>query len=36
VVRDKAAMGSKLALLAQAGRVIEGEQPDDVYLRAVA
>jgi hypothetical protein len=36
VVRDKAALGSRLALLAQAGRVIEGEQPDDVYLRAVA
>ena len=36
VVRDKAALGSRLALLAQAGRVIEGEQPDEVYLRAVA
>jgi hypothetical protein len=36
VVRDKTALGAKLALLAQAGRVIEGEQPDDVYLRAVA
>jgi hypothetical protein len=36
VVKDKAALGAKLNMLAQAGRVIEDEQPDDVYVRAVA
>lgn len=35
VVRNKAALGPKLALLAQAGRVIEDGQPDAVYERAV-
>jgi len=36
VVKDKAALGAKLNMLAQAGRVIEDDQPDDVYVRAVA
>lgn len=36
VVRDKQALGPKLSLLAQAGRVIEEGQPDDVYRRAAA
>jgi hypothetical protein len=36
VVKDKAALGAKLNMLAQAGRVIEGDQPDDVYVRAAA
>jgi hypothetical protein len=34
VVRSKQAMGAKFALLAQAGRVIEEEQDDKVYLSA--
>lgn len=36
VVRSKADMGSNLAILAQAGRVIEIGQPDEVFLRAAA
>lgn len=36
VVRNKAALGPRYGLLSQAGRVIEEEQPDDVYLRAAA
>lgn len=36
VVHDCKALGPKLGLLAQAGRVIEGGQPDDVYRRAAA
>ena len=36
VVHDSKALGPKLGLLAQAGRVIEGGQPDDVYRRAAA
>ena len=36
VVRSKAALGAKLGILAQAGRVIEESQPDQVYRRAVA
>ena|SRR5579864_1171372 len=36
VVRSKAALGSKFGILSQAGRVIEEEQPDDVYIRAAA
>jgi hypothetical protein len=36
VVRDRKALGSRFGLLAQAGRVIEVAQPDDVYRRAVA
>jgi hypothetical protein len=36
VVRDKTALGARLALLAQAGRIIEDKQPDDVYERAAA
>ena len=35
VVRSKAEMGPKLSLLAQASRVIEEGQPDQVYERAV-
>lgn len=36
VVKDKQALGPKLVLLSQAGRVIETEQSDDVYLSAAA
>lgn len=36
VVADKDAMGNKLPLLAQAGRVISLDDPDDRYLRAAA
>jgi hypothetical protein len=36
VVRNKAALGSRLALLSRTGRVIEDQQPDAVYLRAAA
>jgi hypothetical protein len=36
VVRSKAALGPKLNLLAQAGNVIEEDQPNNVYLRAAA
>lgn len=36
VVKSKKALGSKLALLAQAGRVIEESQADEVYRRAAA
>lgn len=36
VVKDKAAMGANLGLLSQAGRVIQGDQPDEVYQRAAA
>jgi hypothetical protein len=36
VVRSKAALGSKFNILAQAGKVIEEEQADDVYLQAAA
>jgi hypothetical protein len=36
VVADKDAMGNKLALLAQAGRVISVDDPDDRFLRAAA
>jgi hypothetical protein len=36
VVRSKAALGAKLGILAQAGRVIEEHQSDQVYRRAVA
>ncbi len=36
VVRSKSALGPKLGLLSQIGRVIEEEQPDPVYLRAAA
>ena len=34
VVRSKQAMGARFALLAQAGRVIEEEQDDTVYMNA--
>ncbi|MBA3895771.1 MAG: hypothetical protein H0X36_01235 [Sphingomonadaceae bacterium] len=34
VVKDKNQLGSKLALLAQAGRVIQSDQPDDIYRAA--
>jgi hypothetical protein len=34
VVKDKASLGPKLNMLAQAGRVIQGDQPDEVYLKA--
>lgn len=36
VVKDKAALGARLSLLSQAGRVIQSDQPDEVYLRAAA
>ena len=36
VVKDKKALGTRLALLDRAGRVIDEEQPDDVYRRAAA
>jgi hypothetical protein len=36
VVKDKHALGPKLMLLSQAGRVIESGQSDDVYQRAAA
>lgn len=36
VVRDRKALGARLSLLAQAGRVIEYDQADDVFLRAAA
>jgi hypothetical protein len=36
VVRSKAALGSRFNILAQAGKVIEEEQSDDVYLQAAA
>ena len=36
VVKDRAGMGTNLSILAQAGRVIQGDQPDEVYLRAAA
>jgi hypothetical protein len=36
VVRSKPALGSKFNILAQAGKVIEEEQPDEVYWRAAA
>jgi hypothetical protein len=36
VVKDLAAMGVNLNVLAQAGRVIQGDQPDAVYVDAAA
>jgi hypothetical protein len=36
VVRSKKALGSRLGLLSQAGRVIEERQSDDVFRRAAA
>lgn len=36
VVKDTEAMGAKLAVLAQAGMVIQGDQPDAVYQTAAA
>jgi hypothetical protein len=36
VVHDKEELGVGLALLAQAGRVIEQDQANDVFLRAAA
>jgi hypothetical protein len=36
VVRDKTAMGRKLVMLSQAGRVIQSDQTDADYLRAAA
>lgn len=36
VVKDREALGVNLNVLAQAGRVIQGDQPDDVYVRAAA
>ena len=36
VVRDKEALGPKLDLLSREGRVIEANQPDDAFIRAVA
>lgn len=36
VVRSKAALGAKFGILAQAGRVIEEDESDEVYRRAAA
>jgi hypothetical protein len=36
VVKDKEAMGVNLNVLAQAGRVIQGDQSDDTYRKAAA
>jgi hypothetical protein len=36
VVRNRAALGSRLSLLSRTGRIIEDQQPDDVYMRAAA
>jgi hypothetical protein len=36
VVKDLEAMGVNLNVLAQAGRVIQGDQSDAVYLEAAA
>lgn len=36
VVKDKEAMGVNLNVLAQAGRVIQGDQSDETYRKAVA
>jgi hypothetical protein len=36
VIRSKAEMGKNYSILAQAGRVIEIGQNDDVFLRAAA
>jgi hypothetical protein len=36
VVRSKLALGSKFNILAQAGKVIEKEQADEVYWQAAA
>lgn len=36
VVKDKEALGVNLNVLAQAGRVIQGDQSDDTYRRAAA
>jgi hypothetical protein len=36
VVRSKAALGPRFGILAQAGAVIEEDQPDEVYRRAAA
>ncbi len=36
VVKDKKALGPKLIILSQAGRVIQSDQPDDDYWRAAA
>jgi hypothetical protein len=36
VVKDKDQLGARLTLLAQAGRVIQSDQPDDVYRAAAS
>ena len=36
VVKDKNKMGKKLSILAQAGRIIQGDQPDNAYIKAAA
>lgn len=36
VVKDKQALGRKLVILSQAGRVIQSDQPDEAYLKAAA
>ena len=36
VVKDRASLGPKLHVLAQAGSVIQSDQPDDVYAAAAA
>lgn len=36
VVRDKQALGSRLHILSQAGKVIDTNQPDDVFVKAAA
>jgi hypothetical protein len=36
VVRDLKALGPRLSILSQAGRVIQEDQPDDIFRRAAA
>lgn len=36
VVKDRSSLGAKLNILAQAGKVIQSDQSDEVYLRAAA
>lgn len=36
IVRDKAALGSRFALLAQTAHVIEQDQSDEIFLRSAA
>ena len=36
VVKDREEMGVNLRVLSQAGRVIQGDQPDEIYKKAAA